>query len=149
MLVIPIWALTPHQHTPKGRSETTFVSVAVGRDRDRDRVDRACDDDPSPHPTTHPKRPLWTCVSRANDFESVRTKKIRPTCIIGIYWARGAAQEPLWPTPPPSHSRKLHNLSINPNTLRRIADLFWSALAGQMISSVRRTRRKPRYAPAY
>ena len=41
-------------------------------------------------------------------------KAIRPIYIIGIYWARGAAQEPLWPTPPPSQSRKPHNLSIIP-----------------------------------
>ena len=81
---------------PRGRSETTLVAVAVA-----ETVEGAESvgivlvipiQSLFPHQPT--QRPLWTCVSRANDFESVRTKKIRPTCIIEIYWARGAAQEP-------------------------------------------------------
>ena len=51
----PLMSPMTNRTGPRGRSETTFVAVAVGRDRGRDRVDRACNDDPSPHPTTHPK----------------------------------------------------------------------------------------------
>ena len=77
VLVIPIQALFPHHPPPKGldaplmspmtsrtgprgRSETTFVAVAVDRGRVRGRVrgDRACDTGPSTLPTPPPQSKL-------------------------------------------------------------------------------------------
>ena len=71
---------------PKGRSETTFVAVTVAVTVTVTEAVRIV--------LVIPIQSLFPHTTPLN-------KAIRPAYIMQTTWARGAAQEPLWPTPPP------------------------------------------------
>ena len=90
-------------------------------------------------PHGHGHGPLLACVSRTNDFECPKdTKKTVTAPAHGHGLGHGLGPG----TRPRSRSRSRPRTRPQPRHTATVTVLFWPALAGQMISSVRRTRRK-------